>query len=243
VRVRGSSGLLSHISAGEIVAVLDLSTARPGRLLMPLTRDRVRGPSGIEVAQVNPSTIQLEFERSVTRSVRVVPSIDGEPAAGYEVVGYTCQPAEVEVVGAATIVRQLDKVSTDPVSVAGATGPVRQAVTMGVTAPGLRLKTPGKATVTVTIRPVPMEREIRDVPVRLRNLPSRLTGYLTPKSVTIGVRGPRQIVETLSSEALAASVDVAGRRPGRYNLQVHVEQPQSVEILRVEPATIVARIK
>jgi len=243
VRVRGSSGLLNHLSSGDIVAVLDLSSARPGLNLMPLTPDRVRGPAGVEVAQVRPATVQLEFQRSVTRSVPVVPSIDGQPAAGYEVEGFTCQPAAVEVVGADMPLRQLDKVSTDPVSVAGATGPVREAVTMGVTAPGLRLKTPGKATVIVNIRPLPIEREIHDVPVRLRNLSSRLTGSLTPASVTIEVKGPRAIVETLSSEALAASVDLAGRGPGRYNLQVHVEQPQSVEILRVEPATIVARIR
>jgi YbbR domain-containing protein len=243
VRVRGSSGLLSHLSGGDVVAVLDLSSARPGRMLMPLTPDGVRGPSGVEIVQVSPSTVSLQFERSVTRPVHVVPSIEGEPAAGYAVEGFTCEPTSAEVVGAATTVRQLDKVSTDPVSVAGAKGPVRQAVTMGVTIPGLRLKTPGKAVVTVNIRPEPEERTIRDVPIRLRNLSPRLVGQLAPASVTITIRGPREVVESMGSEAFAASVDLAGSARGRYNLQVHVEPLQGIEILHVEPATVVARVR
>src|SRR5438552_12991613 len=40
VRVRGASGTLSRISAGDIVAVLDLHTARPGQRLFPLTPDQ-----------------------------------------------------------------------------------------------------------------------------------------------------------------------------------------------------------
>jgi hypothetical protein len=243
VRVRGASGLLSHLAPGDIVAVLDLALARPGRRLFPLTPDRVRGPAGLDVAQVSPSTIALEFERSATRSVRVAPSIEGQPAQGYEIENVRCQPESADVVGPDTVLRQLNKVITEPILVAGATGPIRETVTMGVAVPGLRLKTPGKATVTVNIRPLPVQRVIRGVPIRLRNLASRLAGQLTPADVTIDLKGPREIVESLASESVAAFVDLAGLRPGRYNLQVHVEPPQRVEILRVEPATVVARIK
>lgn len=243
VRVRGASGLLSRLAPGDIVAVLDLTPARPGRRLFPLTPDRVRGPAGIDVAQVSPSTIALEFERSATRSVRVAPSIEGEPAQGYAIEAVRCQPESADVVGPDTVLRQLNKVITEPILVAGATGPIRETVTMGVAVPGLRLKTPGKATVTVDIRPLPVQRVIRDVPIRLRNLSPRLAGQLTPTDVMIDLKGPREIVESLASESVAAFVDLAGLRPGRYNLQVHVEPPQRVEILRVEPATVVARIK
>lgn len=243
VRVRGPSGLLSHVGAGDIVAVLDLSPARPGRRLFPLTPDRVHGPFGLDVAQVSPSTIALEFERSATRSVRVMPTIEGQPAPGYEIEGVTCQPESADVVGPDSVVQQLNRVITEPISVAGATGPVRETVTMGVAAPGLRLKTAGKATVTVNIRPLPVERAIRGVPIRLRNLPTYLAGQVTPPEVTVEVKGAKEIVEPLASETFVAFVDLAGLGRGRYNLLVHVEPPQSVEILRVEPATVVARIK
>ena len=49
-RVRGSSGALGRIAAGELVAVLDLAEARPGRRLFHLSGADVRAPFGIEVA-------------------------------------------------------------------------------------------------------------------------------------------------------------------------------------------------
>src|SRR5438309_9273813 len=48
VRVRGSSGTLSRVGAGDVVAVLDLHTAQSGRRLFPLTPDQVRVPFGVE---------------------------------------------------------------------------------------------------------------------------------------------------------------------------------------------------
>ena len=243
VRVRGPSGLLSHVAAGDIVAVLDLSSARSGRRLFPLTSDHVNGPPGIDVAQVSPSTIALEFERSATRSVRVTPTIEGEPAPGYGIAGVTCQPESADVVGPDSVLQQLSEVITEPISVAGATGPVRETVTMGVGALGLRLKTAGKATVTVDIRPSPVERTIRGVPIRLRNLAANLAGRVTPLEVTIEVKGAKEAVEPLAADTFEAFVDLAGLGPGRYNLPVRVEPPRTVEIVRVGPATVVARIK
>src|SRR5437867_8541727 len=52
VRVRGASGTLSRVSAGEVVAVIDLRAARSGRRLFPLTPEQVRVPFGVEVVQV-----------------------------------------------------------------------------------------------------------------------------------------------------------------------------------------------
>src|SRR5216683_3157556 len=56
VRVRGASGALARVSPGDIVAVLDLHGARPGRRLFQLTPEQVRAPFGIEIVQVAPAT-------------------------------------------------------------------------------------------------------------------------------------------------------------------------------------------
>src|SRR6476646_3051790 len=80
VRVRGSSALLSRMQPGEIVAVLDLAGARPGSRLLPIRTDEVRAPFGVEVAQVVPSTLALELEKSARRRVPILAATDGEPA-------------------------------------------------------------------------------------------------------------------------------------------------------------------
>ena len=57
VRVRGSSGTLSRVAAGELSAVLDVRTARIGDRLFHLTAEDVRSPFGVEVVQVTPASV------------------------------------------------------------------------------------------------------------------------------------------------------------------------------------------
>src|SRR3954454_15987862 len=83
VRLRGSSALLSRIEPREIVAVLDLGSARPGSRMFHLRNEEVRVPYGVEVAQVVPGTIALEMEKSARRTVPIVPALDGQPAPGF----------------------------------------------------------------------------------------------------------------------------------------------------------------
>jgi hypothetical protein len=82
VRVRGSSGTLSRVSPGDVVAVLDLRGARPGERLFHLTPDQVRAPFGVEVVQVTPPTVAVVFDKTATRTVPIRPAIEGKPAPG-----------------------------------------------------------------------------------------------------------------------------------------------------------------
>src|SRR5216117_333868 len=99
VRVRGGSGTLSRVGPGDVVAVLDLRSARSGRRLFPLTPEQVRAPFGVEVVQVTPSAVAMAFEPSGTREVAVQPSVDGRPAPGYVVGRISAEPKTVEVIG------------------------------------------------------------------------------------------------------------------------------------------------
>ena len=64
VRVRGASGVLSRLTPGDVVAVLDVADAKEGRQQFQMTPDRVRAPFGVEVVQVTPQSVAMIFERS-----------------------------------------------------------------------------------------------------------------------------------------------------------------------------------
>ena len=239
VRVRGSSAILSRLEPGEVVAVLDLQTARPGSRLFDLVTEQVRAPFGVDVAQVAPATIPLDLERSgPPREVPVVPAVEGEPAPGYVVGEVSSDPATVLVVGPESRLRQLTEAMTEPVAVAGATAPVRAEVTVGVPDLALRLSVPRRAVVTVDVVPAPAERTLREVPVHVRNVSAQLTFQVVPSVVTVRVRGSRPQVQSLRSDSVDAFIDLAGLGSGSYNLTVQAEAQGQLGVVDVEPPVV-----
>jgi YbbR domain-containing protein len=153
VRVRGSSGALSRLSSGDLVAMIDLVAARPGQRLFHITNADVRAPFGIDVMQVSPSSVPMRFDRSASKIVPIVPAVDGQPADGYVLGAVTASPASVEVVGPQSAVASLVEATTEPVLVTDATEPIVELVTVGVTDPSVRLRQPLTARVTVDVMP------------------------------------------------------------------------------------------
>ena len=143
MRLRGTSGALAQLRGTDLVAVIDLRSARPGRRLFHLLPGDVVVPTGVKVVQVSPPTLSMTFEATASRKVPVVPDIDDEPAPGFEVTRVTSDPATVDVVGPASEVRGVTEATTEPVSVRGATRPVIDTVSIGVPDSNVRLRIPG----------------------------------------------------------------------------------------------------
>lgn len=151
VRVRGPSGTLGGITGSNAAVVLDLRTAGAGGRLYNVTASQVTLPYGVQVVQVNPSALSIDFESTGVRVVPVRPALEGRPREGHEIASVTATPATVEVVGPESAVRRVEAATTEPVSVSGATGPVQLEVTVGVSDRWVRLRQPQTATVSVRI--------------------------------------------------------------------------------------------
>lgn len=240
VRVRGSSGRLSQISSGELVAVVDLEGARPGQRLFHVASSDVRAPFGVEIIQVAPSSLYMTFESSATREVPVVPEVEGDPAPGYEVATRTATPATVQVVGPQSAVAAMTSAITEPVSVAGASAPVVQTVNVGVADPSVRLTSEESVRVTVVIRPARLQWAVQGVAVKVLNAAGQVA--VLPATVTIHLSGPRDAMGADAS-AFDASVDVKGLKPGDYILPVRIAMPPRLGFTRLDPAQVRVRIR
>jgi YbbR domain-containing protein len=244
VRLRGSSSLLSRLQPGDVVAMVDLHLARPGSRLFPIRHEDVRSPYGVEVAQVLPGTLGIELEKTAVRMVAVVAQLEGEPAPGFVIGARSAEPAMVEVAGPESRVRKLTNATTEPVSVAGAHSSVRDVVAVGLIDSSLRLTKPQNVTVLVEVVPAPVERELKGVLVRGRNLGSGLAApELHPGSATVIVRGHREALAALHPDDLEAFVDLAGLGAGRYNLRVQVDPSQHFGVKEITPSSVDVTIK
>ena len=243
VRVRGSSALLSRMEPGEVVALLDLDGARAGSRLFHLRAAEVRGPYGVEIAQITPATVPLELEKSGRRSVPVVPAVEGDPAPGYVIGRATALPATVEVVGPERRLRDLASATTEPVSIAGQRSTVNDVVTIGVSDSALRLAETQTATVTVEVLPAPVERDFANVPVRWRNLGGGLSARIQPSVTRVTIRGRLPALDNVRAEAIDAFVDLAGLGPGQYNLRVQIDPTQNFGVSATDPSVVQVTIK
>jgi YbbR domain-containing protein len=240
VRVRGSSGALNRIATGELVAVLDLRSARSGQRLFHLDGDDVRTPFGVEVVQVNPSTVSMNFEPSGSKVVPVVPSVEGEPTDGFVVGTVTAEPSTVEVLGPVSVLSRLTQAITEPVTVTDASAPVTETVNIGVADPAVRLRQPQTARVAVTVAPAPVEWSVSDIAVKPRNVQGRV--QVIPTRITAWVRGPREAM-TSDSTMFEASVEVEGLEAGEHQVPVTVVAPARVGVVRLEPAEVRVRVR
>jgi YbbR domain-containing protein len=240
VRVRGSSGALNRIAAGELVAVLDLRSARAGQRLFHLGGEDVRTPFGVDVVQVNPSTVSMNFEPSGSKMVPIVPTVEGEPADGFVVGTVTAEPSTVEVLGPVSVLSKLTQAITEPVTVTGASAPVTETVNIGVADTALRLRRPQTARVAVVVAPAPVEWSVGDIAVKPRNATGRV--QVLPTRVTAWVRGPREAM-TSDGGLFDASVDVEGLKPGEFQVPVTIIAPARVGVIRLEPSEVKVRIR
>lgn len=242
VRVRGTSAALSRLSSGDIVAVLDLRAARAGSRLFAITPEQVRAPFGVDVVQVTPSTVTLAFEKSATRRLPVMASLDGKPAPGFVIGTITITPDAVEVVGPESAVRRASEVLTEPVPVAGARRDVAETVTLGLDDPALRLSAQRTADIVVRIVPAPTERTVRSRPVHLRGVGPNLAARAVPAVVDVVLGGRRESLSELQPDDVAAFVDVSGLGSGDYTLTVQTDVASEAGATHVIPPTVQVRI-
>jgi len=243
VRLRGSSGNLARVVQGDVVAALDLTNARPGTRIFNLRASEVRVPFGVEVVQVTPPTISLEFEYAGQKVVPVSPVIEGDPEPGFVVGRITTSPATVQVLGPIGRLQALSEATTEPVRVDGARANLTDKVTVGVEDTAVRLREPLVAVVTVEIVPAPVQQTLTGVQVRHENAGRGLLVRLSPATVSVVVRGTRERMAGVDAGDLQATVDLTDLPRGQHSVPVRVPNREGVAVERIEPANVTVVIR
>ena len=113
---------------------------------------------------------------------------------------------------------------------------------MGVADPTVRLRTPQTATVIVQIGPGTSTRTLTGVALSVINADAGVHVRPLPATVAIGLKGTREDVETATTEAIEAQVDVAGLPPGEHTVDVKVRARVGLTIDSIMPPSVRVRI-
>ena len=150
VRLRGSSSLIKDITAKDVSTTIDLGKMTSGEKIVPLSPQNVQAPFGAEVIRVNPSSVRFNLERTITKTIPVVPAI--QLADGYELGKVEVSPPQVQIEGPESRVNTLNSIATVAIRVDPRQSRIEQTVDLDVPDPQIRLLHPSPVSVRVEVR-------------------------------------------------------------------------------------------
>lgn len=119
IRVRGPERIVRRTTSSDVRAAINLSDMHAGERTFDLTSQQVHMPQGLEVVQIVPSQLHLEFDTRLTRSVEVHPRIIGNFVSGYSIQEIKVDPPAVSITGPEKHVQAVESAITDPIDVSG----------------------------------------------------------------------------------------------------------------------------
>ncbi|MEX0800213.1 MAG: CdaR family protein [Dehalococcoidia bacterium] len=184
------------------------------------------------ITNVSVSISQTEFSRVLTISPEVV----GTPAAGYDVVSVTVEPAVTTVFGPQSFVGEAATVKTQSVDISDATDDVVQTVSLDLPAD---VSVSGSSSVTVTVDIEPSEGRrtlgVTAVPV---GLDSSLAIQGGLPDVQVVLLGELPALQALLPNDIAATINLSGLGEGTHEVTVSVSAPAETLVAETTPETV-----
>ena len=238
VVVSGPEDLVGRVAAA--VASVDLSgvvtDVRQTYSLVP------RDDSGFIVAGVtlDPSSVDIEItveQKRFSRLVVVSPSLEGSPAAGYNVTSVELDPPSVTLLGPLELLNVTSFVVTDDIDITGATSDITRIVNLVGLASGVSISGSGAVTVRISIAAGEGEATFGVAP-QWTGLASDLRVVSVTSLVEVTLQGELPTLRNVSPDQVTVSVDLSGLGAGSHRLEPQVEAPGRLEVADISPTSV-----
>jgi YbbR domain-containing protein len=184
---------------------------------------------------IRPETVVIRATvESLLRSktVPVVVTQKGEPAAGY-IAGYvTKNPAVVTISSFDRSVIEgsnaVDFVETEPVDISGATEKITTTTKL-IPKGNYTINTPLEVRVTIDIAPAQATSSLI-VPVKIEGLGSNLILDVSNSSVLVVLNGPLLDLQKINLDQIEAKVDLRGQDAGELRVPVQIATPTGITV-------------
>jgi len=236
VLVKGPWTTLSTMNSDNMVYEVDLMNNPLGQSVVYLTAAQLRLPPGLRIANVTPAQIEVFFERKQHKTVEIIPQVKGKPKEGYKLSEpfAKVEPTNIVVEGPESEVALLQAIQAVPVDVNGKDAGFEAVTELIRVSPRVMFIDVKQVSVSVSIEPDILTREITNVPVMVNNKGTEAL-FAQPQAVTITVKGLRPRIERILPEHLIVTINAANG-PGTY--EASVVPPKDVTVSRVFPHLI-----
>jgi YbbR domain-containing protein len=128
VQLEAPRWAMPRLTPGNVRVRVDLARVREGESVVPLSPAHVEAPPGVAVTGLSPAWVRVAVTSALVKPVKVVPQVQGSPAAGHVVTRVVADPPTVEVKGPRPNLERRSAISTAPIDVSGSRESVTQRV-------------------------------------------------------------------------------------------------------------------
>jgi len=150
VTIKGQERVMKNIRPTDIRVFVDLSKARKGEGSFRISQDDVKLPYAMKIMNIEPSTLKVKLDETVTKLVTVNPVITGTPAKGFYIKAVEVEPKSIVVQGLKTEVRKIGEIRTEVMDISGVEETVTQELNIDASGANIKFEK-DKARVTVVI--------------------------------------------------------------------------------------------
>jgi YbbR domain-containing protein len=240
VTVTGPASQVAQVR--EAVAEIDITGRRDNvdeQVILLAADASGEAVTGVELSP-NLARVVVPIQQIVGyRLVAVLPIIQGQVEAGYQVTNITITPTLVTVFSPdpQAVDALPGYVETEAVSLAGATQSIERRVSLSLTK-GIFLAGSQDILVQITIAPIEITTTITRT-LEFQGLKTGLHAQASPSTVSVILKGPLPTLEKLAPEDVRVILDLAGLGIGTYQLTPQVTNlPADVVRQTILPDTI-----
>lgn len=224
ITAAGSRSLLDDLKAEDFGSLeLDL---RSGDIQhVDLDPSMIRTPLGVQITHIDPTSVSLEWEDEISRTIPIQAAVAGEPAPGFVVVGTPIiEPKTVGARGPKSLVEPIQFARADAFDVSGLDQEASFTRTLAIDRPPSRVSFDARTIVArVEIERETLSRHFIKVPIEVVG---KAGAVVSPREVDVEIEGPPDIVNRLRADQIVPIVDLKTENlsaPGSIALPVTVE--------------------
>ncbi|MDT8446060.1 MAG: CdaR family protein [bacterium] len=209
---------LPDVHPSNFQAVIDLDGAAPGTRKYKIHKRAIKAPKAVSIVQVNPESVEITFEKAITKELPIQPVLVGTPAQGYVLEKVTMIPARIEVHGPARSLEGVDQLETKALNIEGVSGEIEMFAQIAWPE-GVKPTpaAPDNFTARIQVGSEPVSRRFDKIPIGVVN--QTYVTRINPKNFNLLIRGPKSLVDSMTIDDIQAFIDLKSYKPGTYKVK------------------------